>query len=469
MAKSGAACRNSHGRRVFTVFTVLCLCSSHAIAQMYFQPRLELELDYVENIDLVKSGGRSDWIAQLNPGFDLAIDSPGAAVFVEYQLQTLNHQDLSEFDDEYHQVNGSAELRWIENALTQNIFVNRTQQVVSFDRPGGYNQLTNSNNLTDSTVYGTQMYWTSLPSGKLQTELSVGAFRVDEEVDSNSLLYSFEISPYRSEGRFSWSITSNYRVVDYETGLDATHSQSEFEVDFALTDLLSIVASVGYDKDVSRSVFRSSSERGDSNSVGFNWQPKGQAEISVRYEQHYYGDYFSGEFSIPLNRLELNIETGQEVVSGSDLSRDNIFDPTGILQSLVGIDTAQVFTNDFFKGSARYVYPRGFLNLALVVEDRSTELELFGVEQEETFETVTFEWFHKLNRRLSVSTRIDYDERELRDGVRYDELFSTVELSYEPRPGLTFRVFSGFGNGSSDADVFDYLSRVFGAGLIIEL
>ena len=111
--------------------------------------------------------------------------------------------------------------------------------------PGGYNQLTNSNNLTDSTVYGTQLYWTGLPSGTLETELSVGAFQVDEEVDSNSLLYSFEISPYRSEGRFSWSITSNYRVVDYETGLDATHSQSEFAVDFALTDLLSIVASVG--------------------------------------------------------------------------------------------------------------------------------------------------------------------------------------------------------------------------------
>ncbi|RLA11498.1 MAG: hypothetical protein DRQ52_09520, partial [Gammaproteobacteria bacterium] len=97
-------------------------------AAVNFVPQVEFEVDYVDNIDLAKSGGRDDLVAQINPEFLLEVASSRIEVQADYRLQNLVYTSYSDLNETYQQFHGNAAVDIIPSKLKLNSIASYDQQ-----------------------------------------------------------------------------------------------------------------------------------------------------------------------------------------------------------------------------------------------------------------------------------------------------------------------------------------------------
>ncbi|MEQ8659894.1 MAG: TIGR03016 family PEP-CTERM system-associated outer membrane protein, partial [Gammaproteobacteria bacterium] len=86
----------------------LCWTTIASAGEWDFTPRLSMEETYTDNVRLVESGERGDFITTITPGFSVRGNSPRLVTNVDYNLQQLLYGHATAFDATNHQLQGTA-------------------------------------------------------------------------------------------------------------------------------------------------------------------------------------------------------------------------------------------------------------------------------------------------------------------------------------------------------------------------
>lgn len=449
-----------------TLFTYVIFSNTgHAVVTMV--PTVEVEIDYVENLDLIKTNGRSDWVTQITPAFQLNVDSQKLVADLNYSVNTLHHQTHSDLDDQYELIDGLFSFKLIPRALSLDLVLEERQQTVNFDQPTGYQQLTGTQNLVESTMYGARTIWNSRPFGLINTQMEVGHYVNEENVDSNTSIAGLSIAPYRSLGLISWNWQSNYRSSDYDNGVRSGRVNNELTAFIRPTNLTSFYVSVGYEKDARSSAFASETNSGLSHTVGLTWNPLGKADINVRYEDHHFGQFFAADLSIEFDRLELIFNADQELTTENNVNRETFFDPDQTLTSIQGGDDSESFKQDVVKLTAIYNYSRGSFKYTMSSEEREDVLQGF-LPKRRQLDRQRIDWRHDLTPQIDIAQSFQLTDRRTSTGLEVDEAYAVLRLNYYPTSMVKLSLFALFNTNSSPSVSNDYISKVLGLNFKVE-
>src|SRR6056297_1355712 len=83
--------------RIVAVSALLCMVLPvSAMAAMEIHPRLSLEQEYNDNIDLTADNEEEDWITTIEPGINLQYDNRSLEGTVDYALRYRFYKDNDE-------------------------------------------------------------------------------------------------------------------------------------------------------------------------------------------------------------------------------------------------------------------------------------------------------------------------------------------------------------------------------------
>ncbi len=446
--------------------TLLALSSESYSETVKFEPALGLETAYVDNLDLEKRGGRSDFVSQINPEFILEIASNRIDANADYRLQNLFYHSNTDLNTSFHQLNADTTIHIIPTKFRLQSVASYDQQTISFDNPTGSNNLTGADNTTDRTVFGVEPVWVTNVTDRLIAEISAGHYLTGDQIDSDSTNYAIDIYPFLNKSPLNWRLTVQQRYIRYDNDQERDVGRTVASFDFPLTNLLSAVAEIGYETNDTDDGLTTETDNGFLYSAGFRWFPQGNVTISLNYEDHWYGDFLSADVAYEKNRFAFTFTYDQEVTSQQDQDISNLTAAPGNVTSPVQTNSTDTFLQKTLAVTARYTYGRGKLTLEGRQDDRETEniRSLVTRPQEELME-VNLDWEHNLTRRHTLTLSFFQRDREVRDGRSNKDYIATVTLAYQLNSALKGTFYLNSNQRNSDLTSAEYESTIIGASI----
>ena len=438
-------------------------------AAVNFVPQVEFEVDYVDNIDLAKSGGRDDLVAQINPEFLLEVASSRIEVQADYRLQNLVYTSYSDLNETYQQFHGNAAVDIIPSKLKLNSIASYDQQIISFDRPTGTDNLTGADNTTNRGILGLSPVWTTNVTDRLIAEVSAGYYRVTDETDSDSYNYGITIYPFANKSPLDWRITGNLRDVDYDNHQARDSSRGAVSFAYPLTNSLSAVSEIGYESDEFDNVLFTRSDSGSIFIAGLTWLRKGEVTINLNYENHYYGNFGSGSVYFKRSRMAYKLSYTEDVTTDLDQDIGNLTGGGDSIPSPVEGDSTGIFLQKTFQASATYFYERGSIDLGARLDKRRNGTNLFIpgrlINPDEDFLELNANWSHQLTLRHVLTMGILKRDRDVSRGSHDKDYIFNTALDYQINPMLSGKFFYTSNQRNSNFRNSEYDSSIVGASI----
>ena len=429
-------------------------------------PQVGFDNAYINNLNLDSSAEQNDLVTQVNPEFSLKIGSPRINANVDYRLQNLFYHSNSEFDKSFHQLNSDATFNLIPNTFRVRSVATYDQQVISFDSPTGSSNLTGSDNTTDRALLGIEPVWTTQITRNLGAEISNGYYFSSDQIDSDSINYSVNLFPLRNKSPLNWRVSILQRYTDYDNGQQRDVSRATTFLSLPITGLLSTTSEIGYEANQTDDGFTTDKENGSFFSVGLRWLPKGELELNLNFEDHYYGDFISTDIHYKKNRLAFALTYDQEVTTDRDEDIRNITGTPGNPTSPTQTSSTDSFLQKTIATTTTYSYERGKIVFLARFDDRETENQLsFTARPQEELVEYRIDWHHLLTRRSTLTFGIFQRSREVTGGRDDKDLVVSAALEYKINATISGNFYLNNNQRDSNDSSEEYRSTTIGLAL----
>ena len=405
-------------RRAVALAVAAALASPAAVqaAQWEFTPRVALAQIWTDNVDLADRGlEESEWITELRPGFTLGIDGPRAKAKLDYDLQALWFADNSDFNDTYHQLNGSGNFLLLPGTLFLDTSARYDQQNIS---PGGrisYSNYFETDNRTDAVVFAASPYYTGRwgwadsmvryqYQGVRYTNTDDTTFGVQ---DSNTNSISASLGTPAPARGFTWQASGSYSRTEFDTAREFEYGRVELELGMPVGLRTRVTASGGLESDVAEDPSLGGLEASFWY-LGFQWDPNELESLSVRVGDRYYGTAVEASYSRRGSRGEFGLQYTEEPTTSAGLQNDpTVFRPDLRPGGITGLDT-RVFLQKRFSANASYGFVRSRLSARLYSDRR--DFDGAGEQEKAHGATLRYDW--DFAARTTLYGSVDYEQRK---------------------------------------------------------
>ena len=438
------------------------LAGPAAAATWEFSPRVSLTEHWTDNVSLSADGQEdSEWITELRPGFALTGEGARTSVQLDYEAQALWFADNSDFNEVYHDARGNGLFELAPESLFLDAFLRYDQQNID---PGGrvsFSNLFNTDNRTDTFVYGLSPYhvgrWGAWGESLLRLRHQAVRYPDSDSTslnlqdsDTNSAFFSLG-SPQARRG-FSWQLNGSTSTTDFDDALDFAYDRVALDLGIPVGLRTRLTATAGQESDVDTD--RSAGGLDEAFwFVGVEWQPSELQRLEVRVGDRYYGEAFEVHWSRRGSRGELGLDYTEEPTTSSGvLGDDGVFQPGFRPGGLPALDT-RVFLRKRLSGRASYEFVRSSLALRIYADEREFEGDASDTERDYGI-TLDYDW--QLAARMTVGFKADWERRKFASEEREDDLGAvSVRLSRELTRTLSGAFEIGHFFRESDG-TFDY-------------
>ena len=418
---------------------VVALAAPAAVgaAPWEFTPRVAAGQLWTDNIRLAPDGlEESDWITELRPGFTLGTEGPRVRLDLDYDLQALWFNDFSELDDTYHQLDGNGNFVLLPESLFVDAFARYDQQNVDTSGRMTFNNLFDTDNRTDTFVYGASPYhvgrWGGWGEslvryqyqGVRHSSTDPGAPTI-EDSDTNAVSASLG-SPVAARGT-SWRVDGSYNRTEFEESREFEYTRVALDIGVPVGLRTRLTGTVGQESDVEEDP----SQGGLDSSfwyAGFAWQPSELQSLEARVGQRFFGTAWELHWRRRGSRGELMLDyTEEPSTSAGVLGDSGIFVP-GTPPGGVGSLNARVFLQKRLSGSAGYEFVRSTVT-ARVFSDRREYQDAVGGTEKSIGAALEYDW--DAAPRTSVGLVANWQRTEPESDRRdnYSELAASLTRS----------------------------------------
>jgi hypothetical protein len=447
---------------------VVAIPAAVGAAPWEFTPRVAAGQVWTDNIRLAPDGvEESEWITELRPGFTLATAGPRVRLDLDYDLQALWFNDFSELDDTYHQLDGNGNFVLLPESLFIDAFARYDQQNVDTSGRIAFDNLFDTDNRTDTFVYGASPYhvgrwggWgESLVRYQYQgvrySNTDPGAATV-EDSESNAISASLG-SPATARGT-SWRVDGSYNRTEFDDSPEFEYARVALDIGAPVGLRTRLTGTVGQESDVEES----SSQGGLDSSfwyAGFAWEPSELQSLEARVGQRFFGTAWELHWRRRGSRGELMLDyTEEPSTSAGVLGDSGIFVP-GTPAGGVGSLNTRVFLQKRLSGSAAYEFVRSTIT-ASVFSDRREYQDAVGGTEKNIGATLDYSWDAAPRTRVGLVTNWQRTEPTADRRDNYSEIAASLTRTMTRTLSAVFRV-SHFQRYSDVDD--DYQANVVSA------
>jgi hypothetical protein len=402
-----------------------------------FTPRVAVGQIWTDNIELAPDDlEESERITELRPGFTLGTEGPRVRLDLDYELQVLRFDDFSELDESYHQLDGNGSVVLVPESLFVDVFARYDQQNVDTSGRIAFNNLFDTDNRTDTFVYGASPYhlgrWGDWGESEVRYQHQTVSYSntdpgVTTTEDSDTNLVSASLgSPAAARGA-SWRVASRYSRTEFEESPEFEYARVALDIGVPIGLRTKLTGTYGQESDVEED-----SSKGDLDSsfwyAGFIWEPSDLQSLEARVGSRFFGTAWELHWRRRGSRGELTIDyTEEPSTSAGVLGDTNIFAP-GVDPGGVGPLDARVFLQKRLSGSAGYEFVRSSIT-ARVYSDRREYQDALGETEESIGAMLDFNWDAAARTSVGLVANWERLEPEADRRDRYNEISASLTRS----------------------------------------
>ena len=402
------------------------------------EPSISVESGYSDNIDLSENKTGSFYTI-ISP--HLHIDTQGSRVRtqVDYTLQGIAY--ANETEDTGNQVNHILYANILSELVKNSIFLDVdgtiTQQVLDSSKTASDDNVSGSDNLTNTYTYSINPYWKNQWSNWANSTLSYDYNEVRYGSDSNSNSEFNRNNNNNSTGQNAqllvesgrefnqvfWNLDFDYEHINYENAPNTKSSTNVIKLGYHYTQQLSFQSLIGYEKYDQTTDTREGSILG----VGVIWEHSQTTYVEMNIGHRFYGAAYDFTLNHTQKRWTINLLYKEGVTSNRDQIRTNnsnfqtaAFSPDNDIDSQT--DTRFNDSNDLlylsrrFTGTINYKMKRSDLNLNLYQERKNYDQRINN-EQNTGY---NLRWTYRLAKRMDTSLNFGWLDRQYDDKLTGD-------------------------------------------------
>lgn len=282
--------------KYFAAAAMFLFSSCSAAVEWSVVPRLSLVETYSDNIRLGRfSGGRDDFVTQINPG--MAVNGTGRrfSLDADYTMNNLIYAKSDELSRIRHQLTAKGTAELYEDWFFVDGRAGMTQQNVS---PLGAQSIDNVNvtgNRADVTTYSISPYlrhrFQDFASGEVRYMRNYVDSSTRALFNSHGDTVSANLSSGTAFPVFRWGLSYSNQMITFDrTGRTVELERSIANLGYRVTSQFSLTATGGYERNSFLSIRNKHSS--PTWTVGFIWMPSERTNIIANAGQRFFGDTY---------------------------------------------------------------------------------------------------------------------------------------------------------------------------------
>ncbi len=402
-------------------------------------PSLSVESGYSDNIDLSENKTGSFYTI-ISP--HLHIDKQGSRVRtqVDYTLQGIAY--ANETNASSNQVNNILYANILSELVKNSIFLDVdgtiTQQVLDSSKTASDDNVSGSDNLTDTYTYSINPYWKNQWSNWANSTLSYdyNEVRYGSDSDSNSEFNrnnnnnstgqnaQLLVESGREFNQIFWNLDFDYEHINYENAPNTKSSINLINLGYHYTQQLSFQSFIGYEKYDETT----GTSEGSILGVGAIWEHSQTTYVEMNIGHRFYGAAYDFTLEHTQKRWTINALYEEGVTSNRDQIRNNnssyqtaAFAPDDdVIDSQT--NTSLNDSNDLlylsrrFEGNINYKMKRSGLSLGLYQERKNYDQRINN-KQDTGY---NLGWTYRLAKRMDTSLNFNWLDRQYDDKLTGD-------------------------------------------------
>ena len=434
-----------------------------------FDPRININETYTNNLFLDSNNERSDFITELTPGINISGDGRNLKLRFDYQYQNIFYADNGSMNDGFNQLRSS-----LSSELIDDHFFIEANADIGQTNISNQNRVTNNNinitgNRTNTSTFSISPIYKQSFAGLVDAELkyTYSYVKIDTGAgDSNINQYNFRLNDGRKFNRFKWFIS--YRKSDGNRNsitATSTNPNTKFEtteanVTVPVSRKWSLIAEAGSENnDFTTTRNRTNgnytaagfgyrpSRRllvevvgGGRDRLTFNWQPSTRTTINFTFRSQNFGanpgDTINGSFKHRTHRSTWELSYNDETTTAQDVLLNDrtvqlldgngnpVFDPLTNEPILI-TPAALNLRNDVFNRkrlNAAVSYNTGKSTIRFSVFNEVRDSEVNAGTEKGKGATVSWRWrlAHRTESILTANWRQDETDATLSQSDLYD-------------------------------------------------
>jgi uncharacterized protein (PEP-CTERM system associated) len=319
-----------------------------AWSDVQFVPAVALSGIYVDNFGLTPPSApkTGDFIGELDPSVQFRQSAPELVSALDYNLQALWFHDHTSMDATHS--NGRASLSWmpVANVFSVDGWASYIQQPTDPTEPTNEGNLFAVSNVTNRfsayvapTLRNDFGGFTALARYSEATSIYPGvsgsnaaAFQNSRTGNATAKLASKDI-----QGLFSWSFDARHALTTFQSAQAFRDDRLAADVGLRVMPTLRLLATAGAETNI-----LTSSTSGGLNSgfwaAGVEWAPSAQGSLEARFGHRFFGDAYSGRWTLNSRLLSMQILYIEEPTT--DAESDSL---TTFVPGEIQVDTQAYF------------------------------------------------------------------------------------------------------------------------------
>jgi hypothetical protein len=398
-----------------------------AAQEWVFAPRVTLGQTWTDNVTLAPDGlEESEWITELTPGFTLGRDGPRARLQLDYDLQALWFADNSDFNDQFHQLNGTGNFELAPETLFLDAFARYDQQNINTSGRVAYDNIFQTGNRTDTVVFGASPYhvgrWGTWGESLVRYQYQGTRFTNTDDTtvnveDSDTNAISASLGSPLAGRRFSWRTSGSTSRTEFDQAPEFRYDRVALDLGLPVGLRTRLTGTVGQESDIEED---SSAGGLDANFwfVGVEWNPNELESFEGRVGNRFYGTAYEFNYTRRGARGELGLSYSEEPTTASGvLGGDDAFVPGTRPGGRPTLDT-RVFLQKRLTGRADYELTRSRISAQIFASERSYQ-DAAGGEETNYGTRLNYDW--DLAPRTTLGANLGWERREFDDTGREDD------------------------------------------------
>jgi hypothetical protein len=406
-----------------------------------FQPHVNADLIYTDNIELVPSAiARDESVLAVSPGFKLTGKGPRLDADVEYELQSYTYAHVSDRNGVFNLLDATANL----TVVPENFFLGAnaaiSQAIIDPRGTIPLSNVTESNNRTDVTSWSIHPYYDHKFGSDLEARVGYAYSRLHyaEPVfdgtplqDLNYQTVSASIGQESERHPFGWAIIFDRYDAGYQTATDFAYQVAAAKFSFALSPTFGLIARGGQESDVTLS---QSAAKLDSSfwAAGFSWRPSLQHELNATIGNRFFGNTYSLFYRFAGRRLTAGARYDEgPTTQGVDSLNRPVFSGT---PDQVGASFTPITAEVYLSKQGRAWFELTGRRNTIELEGYADRREYIPSTDHESEKGVSGVWSHLLGPRTRLQLAAKWVTIAFRASVR-DDYMTTYSVGLNRQIG----------------------------------
>ncbi|NBC48499.1 MAG: TIGR03016 family PEP-CTERM system-associated outer membrane protein [Gammaproteobacteria bacterium] len=316
-----------------------------------FNPRLSFSQVFSDNIGLDPVGEEeSEFVSQLNTGFNFSRQGGSARARVGYNLQSLLYwQDTTE-DRLFHQFFADGGVELLPERLSIDSSAGFTQRQLTGERAGGDN-LTRDSNRTDVLTFRVSPVYTERLDDLAEVLFRYSYNRVeildssadDSSSERNSV--NLDITSGTRFSRFGWGLSFAWSQTDFDDGSFSSLPRIDALGRWNVTDRFSLFGTIGYEENEFEQGGARSQQDGLTWRLGSTFAPGERTFMEAFVGDRVFGTTYGASLRHRLRNSQVLLDYREEITTVNEFESDQTI-PRGVnatIEEALIVDGEPVF------------------------------------------------------------------------------------------------------------------------------